>query len=148
MCERVLGGPGLGYKLRRWTGVPAGAGTPRSIHSSAVFAKQSSEEVRVEGVPKTSSTADRRVVVEWGPNEKSQLCVNSSRFVMGADEFTDSHNIWLRDHCRCSECFHPVTKQRLLDTFDVSGLNIPIVSPPVITCEFVNCEPSFPPDPS
>ncbi|KAF9790685.1 hypothetical protein BJ322DRAFT_1098315 [Thelephora terrestris] len=30
-----------------------------------------------------------------------------------------SHNIWLRDHCRCSECFHPVTKQRLVNTFDI-----------------------------
>lgn len=27
--------------------------------------------------------------------------------------------IHLRDHCRCPECFHPVTHQRLLDTFSV-----------------------------
>ncbi|KAG8822335.1 hypothetical protein FRC18_011057, partial [Serendipita sp. 400] len=27
------------------------------------------------------------------------------------------HHFWLRDHCRCPECFHPVTKQRLVDTF-------------------------------
>ena len=27
--------------------------------------------------------------------------------------------MWLRDHCRCPKCFHPVTKQRLLNTFDV-----------------------------
>ncbi|KAJ3020001.1 hypothetical protein HKX48_001458 [Thoreauomyces humboldtii] len=26
------------------------------------------------------------------------------------------HGIWLRDHCRCPSCFHPVTKQRLVDT--------------------------------
>ena len=32
---------------------------------------------------------------------------------------TTSHNIWLRDHCRCPECFHPKTKQRLLDTFAI-----------------------------
>ena len=31
-----------------------------------------------------------------------------------------SHYIWLRDHCRCSKCFHVTTKQRLLDTFSVS----------------------------
>ncbi|KZT56972.1 Trimethyllysine dioxygenase [Calocera cornea HHB12733] len=30
-----------------------------------------------------------------------------------------SHHIWLRDHCRCPECFHPVTKQRMLDTFSI-----------------------------
>ncbi|KAF8348894.1 hypothetical protein F5887DRAFT_1059858 [Amanita rubescens] len=29
------------------------------------------------------------------------------------------HNIWLRDHCRCARCFHPVTKQRLLNTFEI-----------------------------
>jgi Gamma-butyrobetaine hydroxylase-like, N-terminal len=34
----------------------------------------------------------------------------------------DSHHIWLRDHCRCPQCFHPVTKQRLVDTFDVRGV--------------------------
>eukprot|EP00842_Homolaphlyctis_polyrhiza_P005141 jgi/Hompol1/5628/HPOL_000866-RA len=30
-----------------------------------------------------------------------------------------SHGIWLRDHCRCSECFHQVTKQRLVDTSQI-----------------------------
>ena len=25
--------------------------------------------------------------------------------------------IWLRDHCRCQECFHPITKQRLVDVY-------------------------------
>ncbi|KZV87189.1 Trimethyllysine dioxygenase [Exidia glandulosa HHB12029] len=29
------------------------------------------------------------------------------------------HHIWLRDHCRCPECFHPVTKQRMVDTFSI-----------------------------
>ncbi|KAK9472110.1 uncharacterized protein V1510DRAFT_418014 [Dipodascopsis tothii] len=29
------------------------------------------------------------------------------------------HNIWLRDSCQCERCFHPVTKQRLLDTFAI-----------------------------
>ncbi|KAH7102835.1 Trimethyllysine dioxygenase [Auriculariales sp. MPI-PUGE-AT-0066] len=29
------------------------------------------------------------------------------------------HNVWLRDHCRCPECFHQVTKQRLVDTFTI-----------------------------
>ena len=46
----------------------------RSAYSSAAFVKQSNEEDRTEGVP-TSSIADRRVVVGWGPNEKSQLYV-------------------------------------------------------------------------
>ncbi|KAH9930105.1 uncharacterized protein B0H18DRAFT_1084000 [Fomitopsis serialis] len=32
---------------------------------------------------------------------------------------TGSHHIWLRDHCRCPQCFHPVTKQRLVNTFEI-----------------------------
>ncbi|KDN48556.1 hypothetical protein RSAG8_02543, partial [Rhizoctonia solani AG-8 WAC10335] len=29
------------------------------------------------------------------------------------------HHIWLRDHCRCADCLHPVTKQRLVNTFEI-----------------------------
>ncbi|KAK8238435.1 trimethyllysine dioxygenase [Phyllosticta capitalensis] len=29
------------------------------------------------------------------------------------------HAIWLRDHCQCPECVHPVTKQRQIDTFSI-----------------------------
>lgn len=29
---------------------------------------------------------------------------------------------WLRDNCRCSECFHPVTQQRLFDSANVRSL--------------------------
>ncbi|CEH17916.1 Predicted gamma-butyrobetaine,2-oxoglutarate dioxygenase [Ceraceosorus bombacis] len=29
------------------------------------------------------------------------------------------HHLWLRDHCRCATCYHPKTKQRLLDTFAI-----------------------------
>ncbi|PWN27280.1 Trimethyllysine dioxygenase [Jaminaea rosea] len=29
------------------------------------------------------------------------------------------HHVWLRDHCRCPSCYHPKTKQRLLDTFAI-----------------------------
>ncbi|KAI5119456.1 hypothetical protein M0805_008392 [Coniferiporia weirii] len=29
------------------------------------------------------------------------------------------HNFWLRDHCRCEQCFHHITKQRLVNTFDI-----------------------------
>lgn len=29
------------------------------------------------------------------------------------------HSIWLRDHCRCPRCFHPVTKQRLVPSYRI-----------------------------
>jgi trimethyllysine dioxygenase len=31
-----------------------------------------------------------------------------------------SLHFWLRDHCLCEACHHPITKQRLVDTFEVS----------------------------
>lgn len=39
--------------------------------------------------------------------------------------FTDDHTVrypsfWLRDHCQCSECTHPHTKQRQVNTFDLN----------------------------
>ncbi|CAO1613902.1 unnamed protein product [Sympodiomycopsis kandeliae] len=30
------------------------------------------------------------------------------------------HHLWLRDHCRCPTCYHPKTKQRLLNTFAIA----------------------------
>ncbi|KAF9048684.1 hypothetical protein BJ165DRAFT_1461737 [Panaeolus papilionaceus] len=46
---------------------------------------------------------------------------NGNRVAIGWDTMTWSrfHNIWLRDHCRCPKCFHPVTKQRLFNTFEI-----------------------------
>ncbi|KAG8712986.1 hypothetical protein FRC08_013828 [Ceratobasidium sp. 394] len=44
----------------------------------------------------------RKISVEWKDGTRSQF-----------------HHIWLRDHCRCSECLHPVTKQRLVNTFEI-----------------------------
>ncbi|KAI5988739.1 Trimethyllysine dioxygenase [Pisolithus albus] len=48
------------------------------------------------------SVDDSKVSVLWSPQ-------NWSRF----------HHMWLRDHCRCPSCCHPVTKQRLVNTFQI-----------------------------
>ncbi|KAG8935363.1 hypothetical protein FRC02_008168 [Tulasnella sp. 418] len=37
----------------------------------------------------------------------------------GGASWSRYHNIWLRDHCRCPSCYHPITKQRLVDTFEI-----------------------------
>ncbi|KAF9963703.1 hypothetical protein BGZ70_007237 [Mortierella alpina] len=29
------------------------------------------------------------------------------------------HSFWLRDHCHCPECYHSITKQRLVNTFKI-----------------------------
>ncbi|EGN99064.1 hypothetical protein SERLA73DRAFT_122900 [Serpula lacrymans var. lacrymans S7.3] len=49
-----------------------------------------------------TSADDRKVSVCWSPQKWSRF-----------------HNIWLRDHCRCPQCFHSVTKQRLVNTFEI-----------------------------
>ncbi|KAI0297255.1 Trimethyllysine dioxygenase [Multifurca ochricompacta] len=56
----------------------------------------------------TSLRNEREVFIQWDGTIRSKF-----------------HHIWLRDHCRCPQCFHPVTKQRLINTFDV-GLSSPI----------------------
>ncbi|KAI0951430.1 hypothetical protein AcW1_008475 [Taiwanofungus camphoratus] len=47
--------------------------------------------------------------------------IDERKVVVGWDTRTWSryHHIWLRDHCRCPQCFHPVTKQRLVNTFEI-----------------------------
>ncbi|KAF8907359.1 hypothetical protein CPB84DRAFT_1813601 [Gymnopilus junonius] len=49
------------------------------------------------------------------------ISLDGNQVAIGWDPQTWSrfHNIWLRDHCRCPKCFHPVTKQRLFNTFDI-----------------------------
>ena len=40
--------------------------------------------------------------------------------VSWAEKLTSTfHNIWLRDHCQCEQCLHPLTKQRLINTFEI-----------------------------
>ncbi|KAG7089849.1 hypothetical protein E1B28_011493 [Marasmius oreades] len=48
------------------------------------------------------SADDKRVAVGWNTQTWSRF-----------------HHLWLRDHCRCPECFHRVTKQRLFNTFEI-----------------------------
>ncbi len=43
---------------------------------------------------------------------------------------TELHHLWLRDNCECSECVHPQTRERLLDTFaldpDVAPMSVDV----------------------
>ena len=56
----------------------------------------------------TSSTppkielSDKYIKVKWESGNESNF-----------------HNVWLLDHCRSSSSFHDITKQRLLNTFDI-----------------------------
>lgn len=64
---------------------------------------------------------ERKVVIGFDTEEWTRLCVI---YIISSRQHTDalpneSHHLWLRDHCRCPQCFHPVTKQRLFNTFEV-----------------------------
>ena len=65
---------------------------------------------------------ERKVRIPWQDGKTSSLYVPKAVFhqtQLKINCSSCSHHIYLRDHCRCSECFHPVTKQRLLNTFEV-----------------------------
>ncbi|KAF8633092.1 hypothetical protein AX15_001509 [Amanita polypyramis BW_CC] len=59
-------------------------------------------DVTTDNLPLVSKD-ERKVSIGWDTRSWSRF----------------SHNIWLRDHCRCTHCFHPITKQRLINTFEI-----------------------------
>ncbi|KAL6307585.1 Trimethyllysine dioxygenase [Sparassis latifolia] len=86
---------------------------PKCAHSTSTLSRwvSGAAALRPQSNPEGSSAArdlpvsridDRKVVIGWDTHT-----------------WTRYHHIWLRDHCRCSQCFHPVTKQRLVNTFEI-----------------------------
>ncbi|KAI8066286.1 trimethyllysine dioxygenase [Gilbertella persicaria] len=54
-------------------------------------------------VPQRAGLAnDKEIYLDWNANKTSVY----------------SH-FWLRDHCHCEKCYHPITRQRLVDTFSI-----------------------------
>ncbi|KAF9135320.1 hypothetical protein BGX30_011579 [Mortierella sp. GBA39] len=54
-------------------------------------------------------------------DQSSASVVDSSKVHLRWKDGTTSrfHSFWLRDHCHCPECYHSVTKQRLVNTFKI-----------------------------
>ncbi|KAG1733660.1 Trimethyllysine dioxygenase [Suillus paluster] len=79
----------------------------RPISSAAAREVVSSEQLgvtepRVHSDIPIANADEHKVSVLWSPQRWSRF-----------------HHIWLRDHCRCPDCFHPITKQRLVNTFEI-----------------------------
>ncbi|KDQ59036.1 hypothetical protein JAAARDRAFT_68604 [Jaapia argillacea MUCL 33604] len=74
--------------------------TKRDISSSHNVAADAAADAK--NLPVVSMD-DREVAIGW---EDSRTW---SRY----------HHIWLRDHCRCPNCYHQITKQRLVNTFEI-----------------------------
>ncbi|KAK9476009.1 hypothetical protein V1514DRAFT_338211 [Lipomyces japonicus] len=67
------------------------------------FGAQASVTVRPEISPHHQLSFDsKKIYVPWTEGVTSSF-----------------HNVWLRDSCQCEHCLHPITKQRLLDTFAI-----------------------------
>ncbi|CAF0769215.1 unnamed protein product [Adineta steineri] len=62
-----------------------------------------------------------KTIVEKNPIQYDQVLISpTSVRVSWTDTIASTyHNIWLRDHCQCEQCLHPLTKQRLLNTFEI-----------------------------
>ncbi|KAN0066017.1 hypothetical protein ACQY0O_000109 [Thecaphora frezii] len=101
---------------------------PRTFVASAIRPVQPTEPTHAldantppSGSTPTSSAAGFKLH-QSGPATPTVKTDETSRsvYVTWASGVTSKfHNIWLRDHCRCSECYHPKTKQRLLNTFEI-----------------------------
>ncbi|KAG0166541.1 hypothetical protein DFQ28_007182 [Apophysomyces sp. BC1034] len=94
--------------MRRWFGLslaPCGL-SKRSFSSSSVHFHKANARKRLQGtgaVPQRAGLAnDKQVFVDWNARKTSVF-----------------HHFWLRDHCRCEKCYHPTTRQRLVDTFAI-----------------------------
>ncbi|GAB9463561.1 Trimethyllysine dioxygenase [Globisporangium polare] len=82
--------------------------------------------------PVATSSASRRLTRSFastaaqpaanvGVARVQELAGESAVAVTWQDGFSAKfHKLWLRDHCTCSECLHPETKQRQIDTASIA----------------------------
>ncbi|SJX62422.1 related to trimethyllysine hydroxylase [Sporisorium reilianum f. sp. reilianum] len=95
----------------RASGLPNAAEAARSATATSASAAASSSSSTTtsysDGGPATpgvtTDAKSRSVYITWASGITSKF-----------------HNLWLRDHCRCAQCYHPTTKQRLLNTFEIA----------------------------
>ncbi|KAK7032882.1 hypothetical protein R3P38DRAFT_2919481 [Favolaschia claudopus] len=113
---------------------------PKSIGSATRSTPFSRTLFRTSVLPQASATKLARLPTSAAPPESKALPRSTSqslapvvsddlpvistdgrKVAIGWDTRTWSrfHNVWLRDHCRCPQCFHPITKQRLVNTFEI-----------------------------
>ncbi|RUP52101.1 trimethyllysine dioxygenase [Jimgerdemannia flammicorona] len=86
--------------------IPRKLEAPSALFGSTIrrLSTAAPEFFQVESLPDSSTTVtlDNKIRVNWHDGQQSQY-----------------HNVWLRDHCRCPECYHQLTRQRLVNTFKI-----------------------------
>ncbi|KAK9243089.1 hypothetical protein V1506DRAFT_407227 [Lipomyces tetrasporus] len=93
----------------------------RSIYSWQASKKTQHASSTRRGALSRSMGVNANVVPRTVVSPHHQLSFDNKRVYIPWDEGVTSsyHNIWLRDSCQCSSCFHPITKQRLINTFSI-----------------------------
>jgi len=90
-------------------------------YSTNTFTRWASAAAALKPAP--ASSHDERHPEEINPSlvDLPTSRIDDRKVIIGWDAHTWSryHNVWLRDHCRCPQCFHSVTKQRLVNTFEI-----------------------------
>ncbi|CAO3664406.1 unnamed protein product [Umbelopsis ramanniana] len=66
------------------------------------FSSSHSLNVQQHSNARANAVDNYQVQVQWDVNTESLY-----------------QHVWLRDHCRCPNCYHPQTRQRLVDTFAI-----------------------------
>ncbi|KAI0029107.1 Trimethyllysine dioxygenase [Vararia minispora EC-137] len=104
LCRAVHRSRATAPKCRAYTSSSAPSRSPALAFKrepEPVPVIQANEAYKAPELPRVTA-GERDIFIHWEGAEWSRF-----------------HNLWLRDHCRCAECFHPVTKQRLFSTFDI-----------------------------
>ncbi|KAJ3783163.1 hypothetical protein GGU10DRAFT_296559 [Lentinula aff. detonsa] len=79
---------------------------PTGLWRAGYFGRESIQRLYTISAPRITKREDNKgsLQINWEPQTNTQ-----SRF----------DYIWLRDHCLCTSCVHPKTKQRMLNTFEI-----------------------------
>ncbi|KAI9312108.1 trimethyllysine dioxygenase [Dichotomocladium elegans] len=77
-----------------------------SFSTAAALSHKANARKQLQGsgnVPQRAGIAnDKQIFLDWNSRKTSVF-----------------HHFWLRDHCRCEQCYHATTRQRLVDTFAI-----------------------------
>ncbi|EPS97660.1 hypothetical protein FOMPIDRAFT_1024946 [Fomitopsis schrenkii] len=93
--------------------------TTAEVVRSPASSRQASGAAALKSAPPEHHEQNEHNAI--APNSLPSSRIDERKVIVGWDTHTWSryHHIWLRDHCRCPQCFHPVTKQRLVNTFEI-----------------------------
>ncbi|KAG9285258.1 hypothetical protein G9A89_002511 [Geosiphon pyriformis] len=93
-----------GFFLRRDKTPFFGSLKTAQIREFAQISEIKETKESVTDIPNASiNSNNKKLLVHW--RDKKRI----SKF----------HAFWLRDHCQCFQCYHSLTKQRLVDTFKI-----------------------------